>query len=1417
MSRILGLDLGTNSIGWAIRETDRLERESYKERFSRNVADPTNEIVDYGVVVFKKGVGEGKSGEFSLAAERRKNRSKRRLYNAKRYRKRELLKVLIDNDMCPLTHEELRLWSVGKWSLIEGKRKNLGRIYPLNNESFQKWLSMDPSYFGNRGFSEYGKPVRKNPYDLRLELIEREESDDFVKRQKVGRALYHLVQRRGFKSSRKSGKSTYAENEELEKIKSENPNYHIATLAKEKLDRGERFRASGVIQRRYFEDEFHSICLKQCIDPGLTSKLHTAIYFVRPLRSQKGLVGNCTLEKTKKRIPASHPRFEEFRALSFINTIKRREKGTKVFEPLPIAIKKQILEEIFFKRVESGQNKGKVNERSYFKFDEIIERFSEAGRYEFNYENRPNVSTCPVIAALMNVFTVHWTSPFIGDEGQFGINWEGLSISYTVKYGRNVGKSRTLGVDGIWHLLFDFVQTKDRLEELEMFCRNVLAFDDDTAIAFSEIAIPRGYGSLSHNAISKIVPFLREGFVYAEAVLFANLKSVLGDRFENAKREAKEIIRVTIKDVQQKKKILSIVNRLIQDFFAEGHAPKAKGVDEHIVGIATLESERAIHTYFGEHEWASKPDAEKDRIRDEVMKYYLKFLEGRQERDEKASAGTDSNPEIDYYKLPRLDVAIRENLKAELGLPHSSLRHLYHPSDIEVYPPSRTEVIARIADGEVRVRQLESPQPPSRGWKNPMAMRTLHELRHLLNYLLRVGKICQDTKVVVEMARELNDANRRWAIQTYQRLREEENKEFAKAIVGVAREKYPNLDEKNIENINKVRLWWEQMENSDEVYREIKALKEDVLKYRFWKEQECACMYTGEMISIADLFDGSQTHFEHTLPIGESFDNSLANLTVCKEYYNTNIKKDRIPTQLENYLVDANGFTAIEPRLKKWQDKVDRLRGLIDANFAKTRKILDPEKKKELIQRRHLLQFDYEYWKRKLATFTVNEIPRTWKNSQLVDTQIISRYARAYLKTVFERVDVQKGTIVSDFQKMYRIRGDEQKDRSKHSHHAVDAAVLTLVPGSAKRDSLLKEYYAAVSKGTKFYTKPYVAFEPTHILGIEANLVVNHIVNDRTLVETFKWIRKGRGHKAFARGRTIRGQIHKETYFGAVKVPERNENGFAIKHNDGFRVRKDPVSGQDQVWIVSRRYIKDLKIVKGKLEDVIVDELLQRHIQSQLDNGVPLAEVVDFNGKRIRHIRVRVRAGVGFLSSERALAIKEHVYKSKHEHKQYVLTQNEENYLFLLYEGIDSRGKVVRSYRILNLFDIAQLSIKRIEQLQREPEFQSVQKGRAMLRLKRILRVGDRMVLFKNSRDEITASNIRNRLYVLFKFNEMGTPYLYLRHHLEARPNDELPREEVEFIPERYQPRLALKISKLNCLFEGIDFDIEPDGTIRLH
>ena len=63
-----------------------------------------------------------------------------------------------------------------------------------------------------------------------------------------------------------------------------------------------------------------------------------------------------------------------------------------------------------------------------------------------------------------------------------------------------------------------------------------------------------------------------------------------------------------------------------------------------------------------------------------------------------------------------------------------------------------------------------------------MALRTLHELKKLINHLLQTHKIDEDTRIVVEIARELNDANMRKAIEKYQRNREKENDYFKEKI-----------------------------------------------------------------------------------------------------------------------------------------------------------------------------------------------------------------------------------------------------------------------------------------------------------------------------------------------------------------------------------------------------------------------------------------------------------------------------------------------------------------------------------------------------------------------------------------------------------------------------------------------------------
>jgi len=94
MEKILGIDLGTNSIGWALRDTSEIG----------------NQIIDKGVLTFDKGVAEDKSGEHPMVQKRTEARGKRRNYQAEKYRKWALLECLIENNMCPLTIEELNEW-----------------------------------------------------------------------------------------------------------------------------------------------------------------------------------------------------------------------------------------------------------------------------------------------------------------------------------------------------------------------------------------------------------------------------------------------------------------------------------------------------------------------------------------------------------------------------------------------------------------------------------------------------------------------------------------------------------------------------------------------------------------------------------------------------------------------------------------------------------------------------------------------------------------------------------------------------------------------------------------------------------------------------------------------------------------------------------------------------------------------------------------------------------------------------------------------------------------------------------------------------------------------------------------------------------------------------------------------------------
>ena len=123
------------------------------------------------------------------------------------------------------------------------------------------------------------------------------------------------------------------------------------------------------------------------------------------------------------------------------------------------------------------------------------------------------------------------------------------------------------------------------------------------------------------------------------------------------------------------------------------------------------------------------------------------------------------------------------------------------------------------------------------------------------------------------------------------------------------------------------------------------------------------------------------------------------------------------------------------------------------------------DRKDECTKEKLLWQMELQYWRNKLQRFTILEVTYGFKNSQLVDTRIITRHATLYLKSVFENVEVQRGSTTAEFRKILGVQSvEEKKDRTLHSHHAIDATILTTIPTAAKRERILELFYKVQEK-----------------------------------------------------------------------------------------------------------------------------------------------------------------------------------------------------------------------------------------------------------------------------------------------------------------------------------------------------------------
>ena len=293
MNYRLGLDLGTNSIGWAIYSLD-------------NEKEPQN-LIDMGVRIFSDG-RDPKTKE-PLAVARRTARGQRKSIYRRKLRRRAAFKLLQSQGLLPKDKDEAR-----KLKLL-------------------------------------------NPYLLRIKAL-----DEKLEPYELGRALFNLAVRRGFKSNRKDAENEEAAESkstgkklsqkemctELGKAISESGCRTIGEFLWKKQDEhsGIRFvpgRMSYYPLRQMYVDEFNAIRAKQeafykTIDWNAISD---AIFFQRPLKPQQR--GKCQYMPEKERTFKAMPCAQKIRMLQEVrNMYYQNALGQKI--PIVQYEEKTILE-----------------------------------------------------------------------------------------------------------------------------------------------------------------------------------------------------------------------------------------------------------------------------------------------------------------------------------------------------------------------------------------------------------------------------------------------------------------------------------------------------------------------------------------------------------------------------------------------------------------------------------------------------------------------------------------------------------------------------------------------------------------------------------------------------------------------------------------------------------------------------------------------------------------------------------------------------------------------------------------------------------------------------------------------------------------------------------------------------------------
>lgn len=473
MKKVLGLDLGVASIGWAMIQEDAKNRNilGLGSRIIPLSADDKNE--------FSSG------NKISKNQKRTTARTQRKGYDRYQLRRKYLLEFL--------------------------------RKSKLINEA---------------EFPVYSK--------IQLWGLRSKAATSQIKLDELARILLHLNQKRGFKSSRSDANMDKKDTDYVTEVKNnfeklKQSGQSIGEYFFQLLENDPNYRIKGIIfPREAYYNEFLQICKTQqkyypeTITEEFIRKVgNEIIYYQRPLKSQKGLVGTCefegfwTKDKKDRSVFAgpkvahrSNPLFQISKIWESINSIAIKNRKGENY-PISLEQKNKIFQELCFK--------DKITEARLFDLLGLSKKEGWFGNLQTKNGIQGN-STISMLIKACGDFTL---------DRSFLLPELGVSIlpKETYHVDRKTGEvlnaqplkvvddsfERT-GIYELWHIVYSIPEEFNCAKKIvEKFGFPMEVAERLARIDFGKL----GFSNKSIKSIRKMLPYLMEGYVYSEAASYA--------------------------------------------------------------------------------------------------------------------------------------------------------------------------------------------------------------------------------------------------------------------------------------------------------------------------------------------------------------------------------------------------------------------------------------------------------------------------------------------------------------------------------------------------------------------------------------------------------------------------------------------------------------------------------------------------------------------------------------------------------------------------------------------------------------------------------------------------------------------------------------------------------------------------------